>query len=92
VHSGRLAGCICASTPPILSSTVDELDDLREEDAENLAPQPAYTKLHEEMIRRLGAALAADTRWRRYWHSFRVDHDAELPKNVDPDKQMFRPK
>lgn len=75
-----------------LSSTIDELYDLRDEDAENLASRRAYAKLHQEMIRRLGAVLAADARWRGYWHSFRVDHYAELPKTVDADKQMFRPK
>ena len=74
-----------------LSSEVDELYDLNAPDAENLASSPEHRALHQEMVRRLGAFLERDPRWIGYWHSFRVDHYAELPKQGGGDYQMFKP-
>ena len=74
-----------------LSSTVDELYDLKSEDAENLAGKPEHKKLHTEMVRRLGAFVEADPRFIGYWHSFRVDHYHDLPKTGGGDYQMFKP-
>lgn len=70
-----------------LSSEIDELYDLDSTDAENLRD----AALHREMIRRMGAFLENDPRWIGYWHSFRVDHYAELPKHKAGDYQMFKP-
>ena len=74
-----------------LSSTVDELYDLKAIDAENLALKPEHKKLRTEMIQRLGVVLESDPRWIGYWHSFRVDHFFDLPKPKSGDPQMFRP-
>ena len=74
-----------------LSSDIDELYDLASPDAQNLARSPEYAKLHREMIERLGAFLENDPRWIGYWHSFRVDHYSDLPKQKPGDYQMFKP-
>jgi arylsulfatase A-like enzyme len=74
-----------------LSSEVDELYDLDDADAENLAQRPERRELHTEMVRRLGAFLERDPRWIGYWHSFRVDRYEQLPRQGGGDYQMFRP-
>ena len=73
------------------SSRVDELYDLNDADAENLAQKPEYAKVRKEMIARLGALLQKDTRWLGYWASFRVDHFLELPR-IGGDMQMVEPR
>ena len=75
-----------------LSSTVDELYDLSAAEAENLAGAREHRGLHVEMVRRLGALVERDPRWIGYWHSFRVDHYFELPREAGGDYQMFRPR
>jgi arylsulfatase A-like enzyme len=72
-----------------LSSEIDELYDLTSADAENVAQSNAA--VHREMVRRLGAFVERDPRWIGYWHSFRVDHYADLPRTGSGDYQMFRP-
>lgn len=72
-----------------VSSEIDELYDLTAADAENLARSNAA--VHREMVRRLGSTLQKDPRWIGYWHSFRVDHYADLPQLGSGDYQMFRP-
>jgi arylsulfatase A-like enzyme len=74
-----------------LSSPVDELYDLTADEAVNLAADARHRALHREMVRRLGAFVEKDPRWIGYWHSFRVDHYADLPKPETGDYQMFRP-
>lgn len=74
-----------------LSSEVDELYDLNDTDAENLAQNPEHRALHTEMVRRLGGFLERDPRWIGYWHSFRVDRYHQLPRREGGDYQMFRP-
>ena len=74
-----------------LSSEVDELYDMASPDAGNLAGSAAHGATHTEMARRLGAFLERDPRWIGYWHSFRVDHYHDLPKQSAGDEQMFRP-
>jgi len=73
------------------SDEVDELYDLNEEEPRNLAGDPGFKKLHQEMVQYLGAFLERDVRWLGYWHSFRIDHYFELPKPGGGDVQMFRP-
>jgi arylsulfatase A-like enzyme len=74
-----------------LSSEVDELYDLNSPDAVNLAQKPEHRALHTEMVRRLGAFVERDPRWIGYWHSLRVDHYDDLPKQSGGDYQMFKP-
>jgi hypothetical protein len=69
------------------ASPIDELYDMNSKDATNLAEVPEYAAVHEEMIRRLGAALEADPRWGGYWTQFRLAHFASLPK-VGGDMQL----
>jgi arylsulfatase A-like enzyme len=61
------------------TSDVDELFDLDSEDAVNLARDPRYSDIREEMIRSLGAALESDSRWVGYWSEFRIARFASLP-------------
>jgi arylsulfatase A-like enzyme len=70
------------------SSTVDELYDLKSNDAVNLIGDEKYAAVREEMIHRLGTALKADPRWTGYWTTFRLAHFAALPQ-TDGDMQMF---
>lgn len=63
-----------------LSSSTDELYDLREEDARNLSTDPAHKQLRKQMIEYLGEILALDPRWLGYWSSFRIDHYFDLPQ------------
>ncbi len=62
------------------SSEVDELYDLRDPDAPNLARNADHAAARKRMIERLGGMLANDPRWLSYWSSFRLDHYADLPK------------
>ena len=70
------------------TSTVDELFDLKSDDATNLIGKPEFANVREEMIRRLGAALEADPRWSGYWTEFRVARFASLPL-VEGDMQLL---
>jgi hypothetical protein len=58
---------------------LDELYDLRDEDATNLSTDPGHSERRQEMIGRLGDLLAHDPRWLGYWSSFRIDHYFDLP-------------
>jgi arylsulfatase A-like enzyme len=62
------------------SSEFDELYDLRDPDAPNLARSAAHSAARKRMIERLGAILPRDPRWLAYWSSYRLDHYADLPK------------
>jgi|GEM_PF-593322 arylsulfatase A-like enzyme len=62
------------------SSEVDELYDLNEVEAENLAQRPEYAALRKEMIDRLGFLLQSDARWGGYWSPYRVEKFFDLPK------------
>jgi arylsulfatase A-like enzyme len=62
------------------SSEVDELYDLRDPDAANLAGSADHRAVRERMIERMGGILARDPRWLSYWSSFRLDHYQSLPK------------
>ena len=70
------------------TSTVDELFDLDSIDAVNLVGDPRYARVHNEMIRVLGAALQADPRWIGFWSEFRLAHFNDLP-TTEGDMQMF---
>ena len=70
------------------SSEVDELYDLRDPDASNLAGQAEHRATRERMIQRMGSVLSRDPRWLSYWSSFRLDHYAELPKTSSGDMQI----
>lgn len=70
------------------SSEVDELYDLRDADAPNMASNPDQRAARKRMIERMGAVLARDSRWLAYWSSFRLDHYADLPKTSSGDMQI----
>ena len=70
------------------SSTADELYDMNSDDACNLIDDPVNAGIREEMIHRLGKALASDPRWGGYWTQFRLAHFASLPK-VEGDMQLL---
>jgi arylsulfatase A-like enzyme len=70
------------------SSPVDELYDLKSDDAVNLIDQKEYASVREEMTHRLGAALQSDPRWVGYWSEFRVARFASLPQPKG-DMQLF---
>jgi arylsulfatase A-like enzyme len=70
------------------SSSVDELYDMKSNDAGNLIDNPDFTAVREEMIRRLGTALKSDPRWGGYWTQFRLAHFASLPL-AEGDMQMY---
>jgi arylsulfatase A-like enzyme len=74
-----------------LSSEVDELRDMNSTDPGNLAGKPEHARRHKQMVARLGAFLEGDPRWLGYWHSFRMDHYHDLPRQEMGDPQMFRP-
>ncbi|RPJ56138.1 MAG: sulfatase [Acidobacteria bacterium] len=73
------------------SAFEDELYDLNALEARNLAPNPQFKTIRQEMIARMGRLLRNDPRWIGYWHSFRVDHYWNLPREKAGDYQMFRP-
>ncbi len=73
-----------------LTSEFDELYDLADPAYRDLARDPEYAEQKAGMIRRLGAILEADPRWRCYWHTFRLDK-YELLDFEGGDLQMFRP-
>jgi arylsulfatase A-like enzyme len=73
-----------------LTSDSDELYDLNGTSYRNLARDRRYARVRRAMIRRLAAFLQSDTRWRCYWHTMRVDMEADLPPQAG-DYQMFRP-
>jgi len=60
-------------------SPVDELFDLKSEDAVNLIDRPEYATVRKEMIQRLAIALQADPRWSGYWTQFRLARFNDLP-------------
>lgn len=62
------------------SSDIDELYDLNAVEAENLAQEPQYAALRNEMIDRLGTLLQSDPRWSGYWLSYRLDKFFDLPR------------
>lgn len=70
------------------TSTVDELYDMANNDAFNLIDDAQHASVREEMIRLLGAALQADSRWIGYWSEFRIARYDSLPK-AQGDMQMF---
>jgi arylsulfatase A-like enzyme len=70
------------------TSTVDELYDMDSEDAVNLIDSPEHSRVREELIRRLGAALEKDPRWIGFWSEFRIARFSSLPKESG-DMQLF---
>jgi arylsulfatase A-like enzyme len=56
----------------------------------NVAADGRYAGVRREMIRRLGAFLCGDPRWRCYWHPFRIEFEGVLGASAG-DQQMFRP-
>jgi len=72
-----------------LSSSTDELYDLRQEDARNLSTDPDHKQLRKQMIEYLGEVLALDSRWLGYWSSFRIDRYSDLPRQTG-DMQLSR--
>ena len=66
----------------------DELHDLTQPDAANLAASPAHAATRKEMIGRMGGVLAGDPRWVSYWSSFRLDRYFDLPKSTSGDMQL----
>jgi len=73
-----------------LTSDQDELYDLSDLTYPNLSGDEAFEDVRVAMIRRLGAFLAADPRWRCYWHAFRVEFEMLIDVEGG-DWQMFRP-
>jgi len=74
-----------------LTSDVDELYQLKDENYRNLAFDDEYSDVKQIMIEKLAGILQADDRWRCYWHTFRVDKFHHLPSDNE-DIQMFAPK
>ena len=70
------------------SSDVDELFDLRDPDAPNLARNANHGAARKRMIERLGGILSRDSRWLSYWSTFRLDHYADLPRSSAGDMQI----
>lgn len=70
------------------SSEVDELYDLRETDATNLAGRPEHQAARRRMIERLAAVLERDARWQAYWSSYRLDRYFDLPRSQSGDMQL----
>jgi arylsulfatase A-like enzyme len=61
-----------------LGSATDELYDLQDSDAGNLAADPGQKKVCEEMGQRLYALLQKDARWGYYRMAFRFQHYSSL--------------
>jgi arylsulfatase A-like enzyme len=57
-----------------ISSPVDELYDLRQEDPVNLSSSPGHQSIRKEMIARQAIFLEKDPRWLSWWSSYRIDH------------------
>lgn len=70
------------------SSGHDELHDLTQPDAANLAASPSHAATRKHMIGRMGSILARDPRWVSYWSSFRLDRYFDLPKSFSGDMQL----
>jgi hypothetical protein len=70
------------------SSEIDELHDLAEPGAHNLADATDHAVTGRQMIERLGSLLSKDPRWVSYWSSFRLDHYFELPESKSADMQL----
>lgn len=68
----------------------DELFDLADAGHVNMIDAPGMREVRREMIRRLGAFLEADARWRCYLFPFRLTYADVLPRR-EGDQQMFRP-
>jgi hypothetical protein len=73
------------------SDEFDELYNLNDPEAQNLARSEAHRDQYIEMVRYMGAFLEKDPRWRGYWHTFRLDRYNELPRMDAADVQMFKP-
>ena len=73
-----------------LADRYDELYDLCDSSYRNLAADPDYQSIRDDMIRRLGGVLRSDPRWRCYWHALRVEH-ADRVRVEEGDQQMFIP-
>jgi arylsulfatase A-like enzyme len=73
-----------------LTMESDELYDLRDTSYANLAMDAGLSGVKREMVRRLGAFLKSDPRWRCYWHAMRIDKADDLPGD-GADYSMFRP-
>jgi arylsulfatase A-like enzyme len=63
-----------------ISSTADELYNLKDEDPVNLAQTETAQTARKEMIGRLGAYLEQDPRWLAWWSSYRIDHYHSLAR------------
>ncbi len=73
-----------------LTSDCDELYDLTDPTYRNRIGEPELNEVRVEMVRRLSAVLRADSRWRCYRQTFRLDKAADLPPE-EGDLQMLRP-
>lgn len=63
-----------------LGSVSDELYDLNDPDARNVAGEPQSQSLRREMSQRMFAILERDARWSGYRTAFRFQHYADLKK------------
>jgi arylsulfatase A-like enzyme len=73
-----------------LSDLCDELYDLADLTYRNLAQDEAFADMRAFMLKKLGAIVRADSRWRCYWHTLRVDHGDIVGVDAG-DHQMFIP-
>lgn len=73
-----------------LTSEYDELYDLTDTTYRNLAAEPDYENVKQQMLLRLADFLKADPRWRCYWHTLRLAKAEHLPPEPG-DLQMFHP-
>ncbi len=73
-----------------LTSECDELYDLADTTYRNLAGDPEYQEVKQQMLLRLADFLKSDPRWRCYWHTLRLAKAEHLPPEPG-DLQMFHP-
>jgi len=73
-----------------LTSEYDELYDLADTTYRNLAGDPVYQEVKQQMLLRLADFLRSDPRWRCYWHTLRLAKAEHLPPEPG-DLQMFHP-
>lgn len=73
-----------------LTSEYDELYDLADTTYRNLAAEPDYRNVKQQMLLRLADFLKADPRWRCYWPTLRLAKAEDLPPEPG-DLQMFHP-
>lgn len=74
-----------------ISSGIDELYNMAENDGINLSSDQAYLAIKKKIILRLGEILKDDPRWLGYWSTFRIHKAKDLP-GAGGDMQMFAPK